>query len=116
MASFTLQDIVDAAERQFGSTEIQIDENTTVTLVNVVRLPREKRQRLIQLQKELDGEGKTEEELAEVDQVPLLEESLRLVAKTEAEGDKLIAALGGDLALLASTFSFYGKETEVGEA
>ncbi|QAY15676.1 tail assembly chaperone [Streptomyces phage TinaBelcher] len=108
MASYTLDDIRSAADAKYGSTDIALDEKTTVHLLNPLRLPKEKRARLVALQDEMDAEGN------EVDQEELLSEAIRLVADHPKKADSLLSAVGGDLAVLAQIFETYGKGTQAG--
>ncbi|MFI9228980.1 phage tail assembly protein [Streptomyces rimosus] len=107
MASFSLDDIRTAAEAKYGSTDIELGDDT-VRLLNPLRLPKLSRQKLTQLQDLMGGE--------DADQEELLSEAIRLVAETRKAADKLLKAVGGDLALLAEIFDRYGKGTQVGEA
>ncbi|MEU6959591.1 phage tail assembly protein [Streptomyces sp. NPDC045456] len=107
MASFSLDDIRAAAEAKYGSTDIELVDDT-IRLLNPLRLPKLSRQKLTQLQDLMGGE--------DADQEELLSEAIRLVAETRKAADKLLKAIGGDLALLAEIFDRYGKGTQVGEA
>jgi hypothetical protein len=108
---YTLDDIRAAAEKKYASTDITVGD-TTVTLVNVLRLPKEKRDVFTSLQEELDGQESEES----VDQAEKLAGLLRLVASNGKDADVLLAAIGDDLALLATIFEMYAKGTESGEA
>ncbi|WP_328310254.1 phage tail assembly protein [Streptomyces sp. NBC_00442] len=107
MASFSLDDIRNAAEARYGSTDIELGDET-VRLLNPLRLPRDTRTKLSQLQDDMGGE--------DADQEELLSEAIRLVAEHAAAADKLLKAVGGDLAVLAEIFDRYGKGAQVGEA
>ncbi|MEU1309161.1 phage tail assembly protein [Streptomyces cinnamoneus] len=107
MASFPLDDIRRAAEAKYGSTDIELGDET-VRLLNPLRLPKAKRTELSQLQDHMGGDGADQEEL--------LSEAIRLVADTSQSAEKLLAAVNGDLALLAEIFDRYGRGTQVGEA
>lgn len=111
MAQFTLDDIRSAAELKYGSTDIVVGD-TTIRLLNPLRLSKAKRDELTALQKSA-GEG---EDGAEVDQVEMLRDSLRLVAESPEKVEVLIDAVGDDLAVLAQVFASYGEGTQVGEA
>ena len=106
MASFTLDDIRAAAEAKYGSTDIETSKGT-VSLVNPLRLPKAKREALMSIQERLE---------AGEDQQDLLEESLRLVAATKAQGDSLVKEIGGDLTVLVEVFTAYNESAQVGEA
>ncbi|MGW6600606.1 phage tail assembly protein [Streptomyces sp. NPDC055036] len=108
MASFSLDQIRAAADAKYGSTEIEIDEKTTVALLNPLRLPKAKRDELSAIQDRMDAEG--------ADQETLLSEAIILVADHPEKGEALLKAVNGDLALLAQVFETYGKGAQVGEA
>ncbi|MGW1836970.1 phage tail assembly protein [Streptomyces sp. NPDC002067] len=107
MASFSLDTIRAAAEAKYGSTDIELGDET-IRLLNPLRLPKTKRTALSELQDRMGGE--------DADQEELLSEAIRLVAERPAAADDLLDAVGGDLAVLAEIFDRYGKGTQVGEA
>ncbi|MFI1799856.1 phage tail assembly protein [Streptomyces sp. NPDC020379] len=107
MASFSLDDIRNAAEAKYGSTDIELGDDT-IRLLNPLRLPKATRHQLAQLQDEMGGD--------DADQEELLSEAIRLVAEHREAADKLLAAVGGDLAVLAEIFDRYGRGAQVGEA
>ncbi|MDX3405155.1 phage tail assembly protein [Streptomyces sp. ME02-6977A] len=108
MASFTLDNIRAAADAKYGSTDIEVDEKTTVHLLNPLRLPKEKRDQLVALQDKMDDDG--------ADQEQVISDALRLVADHPKKAEALLAAVDGDLAVLAQIFETYGKGSQVGEA
>ncbi|MGW1040042.1 phage tail assembly protein [Streptomyces sp. NPDC002547] len=108
MASFSLDDIRAAADAKYGSTDIEVDEKTTVHLLNPLRLPKEKRDKLATLQDEMDKDGS--------DQEQVIADAIRLVADHPKKAEALLAAVNGDLAVLAQIFETYGKGAQVGEA
>jgi hypothetical protein len=110
MASFTLDDIRAAADAKYASLDIEVD-GETVTLVNALRLSKEKRAALTSLQEGLDKEG---EESVEQEQV--LADSIRIIAATEDQAERLLSHVGDDLAVLATIFDKYAKDTQAGEA
>lgn len=107
MASFSLDDIRSAAEAKYGSTDIELGDET-IRLLNPLRLAKAARNQLTKLQDLMGGE--------DADQEELLSEAIRLVAEHPKAADKLLTAIGGDLAVLAEIFDAYGKGTQVGEA
>ncbi|MGM9381115.1 phage tail assembly protein [Streptomyces antibioticus] len=108
MASFSLDDIRSAADAKYGSTDITVDEKTTVSLLNPLRLPKEKRDQLVALQDRMDDDG--------ADQELVISDAIRLVADHPKKAEALLTAVGGDLAVLAQIFETYGKGSQVGEA
>ncbi|WP_406192354.1 phage tail assembly protein [Streptomyces griseus] len=108
MASFSLDDIRAAADAKYGSTDIQLDEKTTVHLLNPLRLPKAKRDELTTIQDRMDADG--------ADQEDLLAEAIVLIADHPKKGEALIKAVAGDLAVLAQIFETYSEGTQAGEA
>ena len=106
--AITLDDIRTVAEARYGSTDIDLGGGTVVKLLNPLRLPKERRAALAGLQDRL-GED-------DADQEALLAEALTTVAESPGKAAKLLTAVGGDLAVLASIFEAYSKGTQVGEA
>lgn len=109
MSSYTLDDIRAAAEAKYGSTDIAVGE-TTVRLLNPLRLSKEKRAALTSMQEDNDNQDDADA------QEKYLSDAIRLVAENEHQANVLLAAIGDDLALLAQIFETYTKSTELGEA
>jgi hypothetical protein len=112
VANYTLDDIREAAERKFGSTDITVN-GEVVKLVNPIRLPKDKRSALLAKQAELDV---PEAEAAELDQDAILTDCIRLVCESDHQANVLLAALGDDLAMKVALFEKYTGEQEAGEA
>ena len=116
VATFTLDDIRNAAEAKYGSTDIPVGD-VLVRLLNPLRLTKEKRSALIAAQKDLEAEeGEEGKSVQDIDQVAVFQGILRLVAENEHQAELLIAELGDDLAVLASVFEVYSTGTQAGEA
>ena len=113
MPSVTLADIQEAAERKYGPYIIELSGGQTCTLVNAIRLSKDKRKKVLSLQDKINGEEKDVDE-ANVDE--FLEDMIRLVAKSKADADRLIKAAGGDLAILMSVVEGYSEGSQLGEA
>lgn len=107
-ASFTLDAIRDAAEKKYGHTEIVVDEHTTVRLLNPLRLKKDKRDALINIQDVLTEEN--------VDQTEVFGNAIRLVCDDEDAANRMLDMIGDDLALLAEIFSTYSASASLGEA
>lgn len=106
-APITLDSIRAAAEAKYGALEIELDANTTVRMVNPLRLPKARRDELTALQSSANEGGDTD---------TILIESVRLVAETPAQANKLLKAVGDDLAVLAEIFERYAAGAQLGEA
>lgn len=115
MPEFTLQQINDAAEEQFGPFVIPDVPGGPVTLLNPTRMSKDKRRKLVQLQSTINNPDAAEE-----DQIDAALEGMRdmvtLVAKTKAEGDRLLKAIGDDQGKLMIVLQEYGKASRTGEA
>ena len=111
MATFNLDDIRKAADAKYVSVEITFGNDDRVRLVNALRLPQERRDGLTELQEKMDKASREGG-----DQVALLEGGIRLVADNEDAVERLLVAVGGDLAVLAALFEKYATETQAGEA
>ncbi|SNS50439.1 phage tail assembly protein [Actinacidiphila glaucinigra] len=107
MASFSLDDIRAAAERKYGSTDIEFG-GETVRLLNPLRLSKARRDELLAIQDQL---GKDE-----ADQAAVMAEAIRCVAESAGAAEKLLKEVGDDLAILAEIFGHYGSSTQAGEA
>jgi hypothetical protein len=108
MSTFTLDDIVAAADKKYANVVIPFGDGDSVTLLNALRLKKEKRSELIELQDAL-GED-------DADQVELLSNGIRTVASDEAAAERLLEKVNGDLAVLAVLFEKYTEGTQAGEA
>lgn len=111
MSSFTLDDIRAAADAKYAATEIVVDADTTVRLINPLRLAKADRAVLLGIQGDLQGQDGED-----VDQAAVFAKAIRTVAENKASADKLISAIGGDLAILSEVFSAYTQKASVGEA
>ncbi|SDI41191.1 hypothetical protein SAMN05421505_14934 [Sinosporangium album] len=111
MPQITLADIKEAADRKFGPLVIDMGDGQSVTLLNPLRMPKTARTKLTALQKELDGEDATDESAEAA-----LPKIVRLVAASKADADRLLAAVGDDLATMQEIFEEYAKATQPGEA
>lgn len=105
----TLDSIRQAAEKKYGSLSIDVDEDTTVVLLNPLRMPKAKRDKLMEVQEKLGGEG-------DLDHETLMRDALRLVADDKDAVNKLLKEIGDDLAVLAQVFESYVERTQPGEA
>ena len=105
----TLDSIREAAEKKYGSYDIDLGEDGVVRLLNPLRLSEGARNRLAALEEQED-EGDTDN-VAE-----RLQETVRIIAESPEQAAKLIEAVNGDLGVLATIIEQYGDAAEVGEA
>lgn len=96
------------AERKYGSTDVALSDGSTVKLLNALRLPKQTRNTIRDLQGKLREDG--------ADQEALLEEVLSLVASSPARAKALMDEIDGDLAVLVAVFERYSEGTSAGEA
>jgi hypothetical protein len=123
MATFTLDDIAEAADKAYGSMDIPLSNGNIVSLRNALRLSKAERKELQALQAQLgedaDKSKDGDEESAvpnDIDEAKIFEDSLVLVASNKADGKQLVKDLDHDLGKLITVFKLYNKDTELGEA
>lgn len=107
MPSITLADIQTAADKKYGPLVIEDIPGGPVELVNPIRLSKEKRAKL----KDLDKA----DEAGEIDVDEKVAECIRLAANP-ADAKRLLAALGGDLAQLKEVIEQWSSSGQSGEA
>jgi len=110
----TLDSIRAAAERKYGTYNIEVEEGVVAKLRNPLRLSKDERKQLKALQDRINDEPAEGEERE--DQEDLLAEAIRLVAEHVPTANKLLRQVGDDLAVLAEIFEGYSAGAEVGEA
>jgi len=113
--SITLDSIRAAADAKYGSFDIELTDGSVTKLLNPLRLTEQARAELKTVSGQLSAAAEAES-TEDVDQVALFENAIRVVSETPAQADKLLTAVGGDLAILAEIFAGYGEGTQVGEA
>lgn len=117
MANFTLDDIRTAADKKFGSCDIEISDGETVVLLNPLRLNKDRRTKLLALQDKMSSDKDDEDEDKEEHDIEaILDECILLVAEKPALGKKLLKEIGEDLAVKMGVFEKFMGGTEVGEA
>ena len=102
--AITLKEIRAAADKKYGSFDIELADGTEVQLLNPLRLSAESRAKLEALQDKEDADENT------------FIETLTALAATPAQAKKLLKEVGDDLAVMAEIIESYSKETEAGEA
>ena len=111
----SLDSIRESAEARFGSYIIDCGESS-VELVNPVRLPRERREALFEtLRSAAPVEGADGEKVVG-DGSERLRSIVRLGAKSKAQGETLLRLVGDDLAVLRLLVDGYLDTLQVGEA
>lgn len=110
MASFQLDDIRAAAEAKYGSYDIMDGDNVLVSLLNPLKLDKQRREELAALQEEFSSED------TEIEQEEYFARVIRLVADSKRGADALLRMVGKDLTVLATILTQYREHTQVGEA
>ena len=105
----TLDSIREAAEKKYGSYDIELGGGNVVRLLNPLRLSESARKRLAALEEQEGGDDT--DSVAE-----RLHETVRIIAESPEQAAKLIEAVNGDLGVLATIIEQYGDAAEVGEA
>lgn len=111
MASYTLDDIRDAAEAKYASTDIDLGEGRVLRLVNPLRLTKDERAALRVVQEDINDEAVDEDA-----QIAGMQSIIRIAAQYNDLADVLFEVAGDDLAVLASVLELYNKGTQAGEA
>lgn len=104
----TLDEIRAAADKKYGSTDIDLDEGRVCKLRNVLRLQKEERDELKTYQELLKAD--------DADQAEVLGEMLRIVAADKETAEELLLDIDGDLAVLMTLFREWSSGTELPEA
>lgn len=100
-----LDDIKAAAERKYAHTPIEINDDETVLLRNVLQLDEAERSLLTE-----KPEGDKESQLE------FFRRLIRVVADSPEGAERLVREFGENLAYYVQTIEFYNQESEVGEA
>lgn len=113
--TFTLDAIRDVAERKYGATVIELNDDTSVELQSVLRLTGNDRKNVSTKLKELEElSGADEEDVEDDALVEIASDILLLVAKSN--GKKLIREINGDLAVTMQVLEAWLEDTQPGEA
>lgn len=108
MPTITLDFINEAADERFGPLVIEGVDGGPVTLLNPIRLSKDKRKALQDMQTDA-----TDDVDAALDGLRAM---VKLVAKTPSDATRLLKAFGDDQAKLAVLLQEYGQASRVGEA
>jgi len=114
MATITLDDIRQAIERKYAPVVIEFGDGKTCTLRQALRLSKQDRVRLRELQESANTDGETEEDLEAV--MNALREIIRIAATSKAEANALLKAVGEDELVLTGILQTWMDDTQAGEA
>lgn len=118
--SFTLDDIITAAEKKYGSYDIEHGEET-LHLRNVLKLSKAERKELAALQTKLttneinENADKSEDE-EEIDEEKILKDIIKLLAHNKTLATAVLKSIGDRLDVLLHIYISWNEGTEAGEA
>lgn len=120
---FTLDSMREEIEKEFAPCQIALADGKTVTLRNLLRLPRKNREKVYTLLDELGEAQKVEGDdesnaslLATEKSAQIALQIIPLVADSEKLGLQLVQSIEEDLALTLRVFSAWMEGTQSGEA
>jgi hypothetical protein len=116
---FTLDSMREEIEREFAPCQVGLPEGKTVTLRNLLRVPKTNREEIYGLLDELSEIQKSEEDKGLVSTEKSAQIALKilpLVADSEKLGRQLVESIEDDLALTLRVFSRWMDGSQVGEA
>jgi hypothetical protein len=116
---FTLDSMRSEIEREFAPCQIELAEGKTVTLRNLLRVPKTNRELIYALLDELSEIQKADDDKGLVSTEKSAQIALQifpLVADSEKLGRQLVESIEDDLALTLRVFSRWMDGTQVGEA
>lgn len=117
MATMTLDELRADVERKYGDFVLALSDGTPVNLRAGMRLPKEDRVALRELQRryselsEADEGGDREDEL-----VDIVAGQIEVISDDAENARRLVSEIGDDLALLMSVMTAYMEATQPGEA
>lgn len=94
---------------KYSAFDIEL-EDTVVSLENVLRLPAERRNKVVDIQTKMTEEG------FDGDVVEEMKKIIDLLIKDKASAAKLHKAIGGDAAFYAEIMELYAEGTDLGKA
>jgi len=115
---FTLDSIREEIEKEFAPCQFELSDGKTVTLRNLLRVPKNKREQVYGLLDELSAIQKSDVEglVATEKSAEVALQILPLVADSEKLGRQLVESIEEDLALTLRVFSRWMDGTQAGEA
>lgn len=111
MATFSLEQLKETVERNFAPVIIEAEGRDSFKLVNLLRLPEKKRERVMELLESLDSDDSSEV-ASSVDNI--LTEVITIIT-AEDRGKELIKLVGSDTATLTTLMNVYQEGSELGE-
>lgn len=114
-STITLDSIRESLDNKYGAVEVDLG-TSSVQLRNALRLSKEERKALMHVFDDVKGSDGEDSEFDEDVTLESMREMIRLVSDTKEGAEKLIAALGDDLAMFVEVMNEYTKDQKLGEA
>lgn len=114
MPTITLDEIQEAIARKYEPLTIPFGDGKSCTLRQPLRLPKEDRKQLMELQGTVNAEAETEEDLERV--LAALRDMVKIAAANKAEANALLKAVGNDELVLMEIVNKWTEGAQVGEA
>lgn len=111
----TLDGLRQEARKRYADYPVQLDETTTVVLRAPLRLHSDERTALREMQQQISAMQESPD-YSDADLLELLRDIIRTVADDRERGQRLVDAIGDDLAVLQTMFEDYSERTQSGEA
>lgn len=113
---FTLDALREEVEKEFAPIELVVSDGTTITLRNLLRLPKKERGVVLEKLKvleSLDKEGESQD-AGEVDL--LASTAAEILVLVSDNGEKLAEELGDDLSIVLKVLNVWMESSQPGEA
>lgn len=114
MPQVSLADIQKAAEQKYGDYTIDLGGGRLLTLRNALRLPKDQRDRLAQLQRQITTAQDGDQDLDAL--IDTVRDAVRLLVDSPELAEELLDAVGDDLPVLLEVFAGYQESAQPGEA
>jgi hypothetical protein len=113
---FTLDSLREEVEKEFAPVELVVSDGSTITLRNLLRLPKKERDVVLEKLKVLESVDKTGES-QDANELDLLgSTSVEILALVADNGKKLEEELGDDLSVILKVLSVWMESSQPGEA
>jgi hypothetical protein len=117
MPTYTLDQLREDLDKKYGPLVITgVPEVGEVKLVQALRLSKDKRARVMAIQKELGAAEEADGDYDEDVMVEKMREIFRLISETPEQAMALLDVLGEDIAKFTLLFETYSEASQLGEA
>jgi hypothetical protein len=107
----SLDELRQSVQAKYKPYEVDLGGGDVVLLEQALRLPKERRAEMRAAQDRMSGDDASEDDL-----VAAMGDILRAAASDRGAADRMLAAIGDDLAVLKEILEGYGKASQLGEA